>query len=444
MQNEAIKWIIFLIISLFVMFQYVTSQASIKLIQHHLDDENEFQFFDNLDKMQTNIKINRNSFLKPRFAQKFSNSRLNNILLPLTNYKNSQYVGTISVGNPPQEIDVIFDTGSSNFWITSTKCKDNSCLQHKAYNGEKSETYKPLNSRVEVEFGSGKITGTFSQDVVKVGPITLSNQEFGEIENEEGAVFDKLKFSGILGLSFPGLSELNFVPLFDHIMKEKQLVNDWFSFYLTGRQEERNSEIIFGEPSKDFYQGDLTWHKVSEQSYWQVVMQDIYIDGKPINICKGFCKLVIDTGTSVITGPSNNIQALLSNLKLDTYNICDDFSNLPELGFMIGNKLYTLKPDEYMLKHLIKKESASFIEMDTQKLLNSAKTDNKATLESKFYTLEANQICKPAIMPMDVDEPRGPLWVLGDIFMRKYFTIFDRDLKRIGLAKRKISSIQYK
>ena len=39
-------------------------------------------------------------------------------------------------------------------------------------------------------------------------------------------------------------------------------------------------------------------------------------------------------------------------------------------------------------------------------------------------------------MPLNVDEPRGPLWVLGDLFLRKYFVVFDRDTKRIGIALR--------
>ena len=54
--------------------------------------------------------------------------------IPITNYKNVQYYGTIGIGSGKQELTVNFDTGSTMLWLPA----DN-CLQCRKY-GEK---FKP-------------------------------------------------------------------------------------------------------------------------------------------------------------------------------------------------------------------------------------------------------------------------------------------------------------
>jgi len=250
-----------------------------------------------------------------------------------------------------------------------------------------------------------------------------------------------------MGLSFPNLSSLQYIPIFDTIINNHLIKNNWFSFYITDKDEPNKSQVILGEPSSQFYHGEFTWHPVSQESYWQVEMKDILLNGQNMNMCQGPCKLVIDTGTSIITGPTNDLEILLRMLPLDS---CEKTDSLPVIGFSIGDAVYEMKPSEYII--FSHHSYTSFLE--TKSGLTKYKASSKLkeeslimtvkNLESGFMTNSNNKKsktknCKRAFMPLDVDPPRGPLWVLGDIFLRKYFVVFDRDQKRIGVALRKRS-----
>ena len=119
------------------------SMLNIYLSHNKISQNEEIDFLNNLGKIQSRMRkrTSMKPISQPRFVQRADKKLFGQILMSLTNFKNSQYIGSIQIGNPPQKIKVIFDTGSSNFWITSKLCKDPGCLMHNGYDSKISRTH---------------------------------------------------------------------------------------------------------------------------------------------------------------------------------------------------------------------------------------------------------------------------------------------------------------
>jgi len=327
----------------------------------------------------------------------------NNFEVHLRDINNSQFTGRISVGTPGQLFDVIFDTGSSNLWITGIACQEEACVNHEQFDPESSNTFHLLDMDMDVMFGTGQISGSLATDTFRLGTLTVVNQTFGMINSEKGEVFNAGSFDGILGLSFPALSAASYSPVFDNIMQQHQI--NMFSFYYS-RLPHQDSAVEFGEPNPAHYSGDIHWIDVAKEVYWELKLFDVYIDGQPQHFCPDApCKIVVDTGTSLLTGPSAEIAQLVKGLGVGR---CGDYRGLPTLTYEIGDSQHRWK----------------------------------FTLEPEFYVVQSDasgddfgpKYCKPGFMSLDVPPPRGPLWILGDVFLQKYFAIFSRNPARVGFA----------
>ena len=86
--------------------------------------------------------------------------------IPLTNVQDTQYYGPIALGTPPQQFTVIYDTGSSNLWVPSSRCYSIACFLHHTFYDSSSSTYKANGEKISIQYGSGAVSGYVSQDTL--------------------------------------------------------------------------------------------------------------------------------------------------------------------------------------------------------------------------------------------------------------------------------------
>merc|ERR1719421_1146496 len=83
---------------------------------------------------------------------------------------------------------------------------------------------------------------------------------------------------------------------------------------------------------------------------------------------------------------------------VDAKDDCSNLNQLPKIGFQIGEKVLNLRPDDYMD-------------------VNGRRTE-----------------CSFSLMSLDVPPPKGPLFIFGDPFLRRFVTVFDRTKPAVGFA----------
>ncbi|XVE63177.1 hypothetical protein DITRI_Ditri06bG0179200 [Diplodiscus trichospermus] len=227
-------------------------------------------------------------------------------VMPLKNYVNAQYYGVIGIGSPPQNFTVIFDTGSSNLWVPSSKCYFSiACYFHSKYKSSRSSTYTKIGKSCEINYGSGSISGFFSQDNVQVGSLVIKDQVFIEATREGSLTFVLAKFDGILGLGFQEISVGNATPPWYNMLSQDVVPEDVFSFWLNRDPlAQEGGEIVFGGVDGKHYKGKHTYVPVSRKGYWQFDMGDFLIGDRSTGVCEGGCAAIVDSGTSLLAGPT--------------------------------------------------------------------------------------------------------------------------------------------
>lgn len=251
-----------------------------------------------------------------------------------------------------QTFDVIFDTGSSYLQLNSNLCTMPLCSMHTKYDSSRSSNYKEIASSIEISYGSGTVNGKQSIDEFLQEKIDIGIQQFIEIKNTDDSLFSDAKYDGIVGQALQGLvaDDTNTITFWDHLLEKRE--NLYIMMYFLNRQKgKRNSQVCFGDlyssmkyinyislhnkkkknKSGDTYdmQKMINWSNVISKSYWQIKIDNLLIGGLDILQCKNGCKAIIDTGSSLISGPSNDISKLKSVITVDPR--CNGVEKLPDI-----------------------------------------------------------------------------------------------------------------
>jgi len=173
-----------------------------------------------------------------------------------------------------------------------------------------------------------------------------------------------------------------------------------FAFYLNDQTPDGSGggEMTLCGIDPAHYVGAITYVPLIAQDYWRISLQSVSIGGQ--TVMSSPMSAILDTGTSLLTVPNafiNQINSIIG-LKNDDNSIpCSSIASMPTMTLMIGGTPFTLTPNDYILK----------------------------------VSQGGQTYCFPGIEAIGDSES---LWILGDVFIAKYYTIFDHANSRVGLA----------
>lgn len=341
----------------------------------------------------------------------------------------SEYTGIIGVGTADDggaefEARVVFDTGSTNLWIASVLCKASPCDRNgsdKFYDPAKSSTSQAFledgmesDSDIDIVFGTGELKGPLHIDTYRVGPMAVEKQPFAMIREMTGDVFSSFPFEGILGLAFPSLSFGGIEPFFERVIKAKLLKSNEFSFYLN-TDSNRPSALLWGGVDKDLFEGSIVMFPVVKPHYWSLELVDFRINGKSLKAHvspESKAKYVlVDSGTTYFTAPSEMFYSIMKHFPEAP---CSDVEDYPPIQYVLRsahNQTFTLEVSQ-----------------------------------ETYMVMDEYDSCRPAFMKLDIKRKSyGPAMILGEVFMRHFFTVFSRgngslEQAKVGFARAKVGA----
>jgi len=352
------------------------------------------------------------------------------------------YVADATLGTPPVPVRVIIDTGSSDLWV-----KGSATEQGKSYDWRSSTSAEPQTvPSVDLHYGQGQVSGVEVKDRFCLAgapprflshgipshvpkPLCVDKQAFVFAKSVKG-IGDVPLFDGLLGLAYPGLAHVNsgitflqsMSGAFRHVAFSVSLhsnseVGQDGSFIAIGESEDlqREAERSGRGPGVEL----RIWAINGRALYWLV---RTYISVAPPSTDNGVgpqvpAFAVLDSGTSLIAAPLAMYGPLLAaTLAGDKWQNCT--STLPgSVGFVVCLCEVKLNPI-----------TLSFVGVNGRNL--NVTLTSEDLLQYIGETNLKQRICRIGLMP---GPPSLNLWILGDVFLRRIYSVHDFENHKVVL-----------
>ncbi|KAJ7577893.1 acid protease [Mycena floridula] len=313
----------------------------------------------------------------------------------LVDDSDSLWHGSIQVGTPPVAFTVDFDSGSADLFLPGPDC-GSTCDGHIIYNPANSSTSQALGQTFSLGFGDGsQVTGKQFNDSLTIANVTSPTQTLGVASVYSGFEAASFPPDGLMGLGFPAISGMQGHPVFQNLVESGVLDEPVFAFKFSDVSGE--SQLTIGGTNTSLFNSTATGTvKVTVPAYWQVDIEAISVGDTPAatNVSS-----IIDTGTTLILGDPDTVNKTYALIPgaADASSIIDpcNTTSLPSLTF--GGRAFTVSSATFNLG-----------------LLSAADPDT----------------CVGGLVAADT----GVGWIVGDVFLRNVYTIFDFEKQTVTFA----------
>ncbi len=202
----------------------------------------------------------------------------------------------------------------------------------------------------------------------------------------------------------------NVIPVMDNLKNNNKISHKIFSMVVDDSGARHGGLIFWGGSNEQFYEPPLRYVDIQKQGFFNVTMDSVSIPRTGGSFCRGGCFAIVDSGTSLIGGPDKDIAPLNKMLGATPAEFgefvldCDTVKTLPDVHLTFGGQAFRVPAEKYVLK---------------------------------IPDIDGTDTCISGFMTIDIPGDNSPSWVIGDIFLSKFYVEYDMEKNRVGFANKK-------